>query len=56
MAYEINGTVIDENRQYSESEVRDIVGAPTIEEEQTCTCGKVLESCPQAYEHMSSGY
>lgn len=30
--------------------------APIQEEEQLCCCGKELESCPEAYVHMTSGF
>jgi hypothetical protein len=39
----------------SEAEVRSIVGAPTPEEEQTCSCGEDVNTCPDAYEHMTHG-
>jgi len=32
-----------------------MVGAPSIEEEKYCLCGEELESCPEAYVHMTSG-
>ncbi len=38
-----------------EAEVRDLVGAPTKEEEETCACGAPLEGCPDTYEHMTHG-
>ena len=39
----------------SESQIRDIVGAPSIEEENECLCGKQIEDCEDAYEHITSG-
>lgn len=39
----------------TESELRDLVGAPSIEESETCTCGAPLEGCPDNYEHMTHG-
>ena len=39
----------------TESQVRDIVGAPSIEESETCTCGDKLEECKDSYEHMTHG-
>ena len=39
----------------SEAEVRDIVGAPTREEEEYCICGDKIDECDDAYVHMSSG-
>jgi hypothetical protein len=40
---------------FTESEVRDIVGAPTREEEELCVCGDRIEDCKQGYEHMTHG-
>jgi len=39
----------------NESQVRDIVGAPTIEESEICACGDKLEECKDSYVHMTSG-
>jgi|TARA_R110002167_G_scaffold163971_3_gene360855 hypothetical protein len=39
----------------SESQVRDIVGAPTLEESITCVCGNKLNECNESYEHMTQG-
>jgi hypothetical protein len=39
----------------TESEMRDLVGAPSIQEEETCACGASLELCPDNYEHMTHG-
>jgi|TARA_B110000858_G_scaffold98979_1_gene113821 hypothetical protein len=37
--------------------VRDVVGAPTREEEEHCICGARLDnSTPDCYEHMTKGY
>tara|TARA_R100000700_G_C3115215_1_gene106522 strand:- start:421 stop:555 length:135 start_codon:yes stop_codon:yes gene_type:complete len=43
----------------SESEIRDLVGAPSIEEEIKykegyCCCG--VKDCPNAYEHATKGF
>ena len=40
----------------TENEVRAIVGAPDIEEEGKCICGKDLDDCEDAYSHMTQGY
>ena len=40
--------------KYTEEQIRAIVGAPTREEE-TCGCGEPLDTCPDAYEHMTHG-
>ena len=39
----------------TEDVVRDIVGAPTLEESITCVCGTKLNECEDSYDHMSSG-
>jgi len=39
----------------TEAEVRDLVGAPTIEEQETCACGDPVDTCPDNYEHMTHG-
>lgn len=43
------------NVTLSEDKVRDIVGAPSIEESETCECGKKLDQCKDSYEHMTHG-
>lgn len=43
-------------QKYTESQIRDLVGAPTIEEEQFCICGKRIDKCEDSYVHMTSGY
>ena len=39
----------------AEDQVRSIVGAPSIEESETCACGDKLEECKDSYVHMTSG-
>lgn len=39
----------------TEDYIRSFVGAPSKEEEELCTCGEELESCPDAYVHITSG-
>ncbi len=39
----------------SEDQVRDLVGAPTVEESRMCICGAQLDKCGDAYDHMSNG-
>ena len=39
----------------TEDQIRSAVGAPSIEEEGTCLCGKLIDDCDEAYEHMTSG-
>lgn len=39
----------------TEDVVRNIVGAPTLEESITCVCGEKLDECKDSYDHMTSG-
>ena len=39
----------------AEDQVRSIVGAPSIEESETCACGDKLKECKDSYEHMTHG-
>lgn len=39
----------------TEEQVRDIVGAPTLEESITCVCGDRLDECEDSYDHMTHG-
>jgi hypothetical protein len=48
-------SVRDGEQRYTESQIRDMVGAPSIEEDQVCGCGKDVKTCPDAYEHMTHG-
>jgi hypothetical protein len=43
------------NETLSEDQVRSIVGAPSIEEDKLCSCGKELDTCNESYEHMTHG-
>jgi hypothetical protein len=45
-----------EQPRLTEDQVRSIVGAPSVRESETCMCGRELNSCSDAYEHMSHGY
>ena len=48
-------SIRDGEQRYTEDQIRDMVAAPSIEEEKYCLCGEELESCPEAYVHMTSG-
>ena len=39
----------------TEAEIRAAVGAPSIEEEDTCMCGEPIDTCDDAYSHMTHG-
>ena len=39
----------------TEEQVRDIVGAPTLEESITGVCGDRLDECKDSYDHMTHG-
>lgn len=49
-------SIVNGEQTLSESQVRAMVGAPDIEEESKCICGKDLEECEDAYSHMTQGY
>lgn len=50
-------SVRDGEQRYTEAQIRDMVGAPSIEEEGYCICGKSLDEFdPECYSHMSQGY
>jgi hypothetical protein len=44
-----------ERKKLREDQVRSLVGAPSLEESEKCVCGKQLEDCNDAYEHMTHG-
>lgn len=48
-------SIRDGKQRYTEDQIRSMVGAPSNEEDGLCPCGKILESCPDSYVHMSSG-
>jgi hypothetical protein len=48
-------SIRDGEQRYTEDQIRSMVGAPSTEEEELCTCGEDLESCPESYVHMTSG-
>ena len=39
----------------TEAQIRDAVGAPSLEDEDECLCGKKNENCDEAYVHITSG-
>ena len=45
----------NEGDALSEAQIRDLVGAPTKEEQETCMCGDPVDTCPDAYSHMTQG-
>lgn len=47
---------MQEPPKLTEDQVRSLVGAPSVLESETCECGKSLNNCPEAYEHMTHGY
>ena len=51
-------SIIDGKQKFTESDIRDMVGAPTREEEENelCMCGEPLDTCPDAYSHVTMGY
>ena len=57
MNYELlaKQSIRDGEQRYTEDQIRAMVGAPSKEEEEICTCGDPLNSCPDSYEHMTHG-
>ena len=57
MNYELlaKQSIRDGEQRYTEDQIRAMVGAPSKEEEEICTCGDPLDSCPDSYEHMTHG-
>lgn len=45
----------DGEQRYTESQIRDLVGAPSLEEDGDCICGQAITDCNEAYVHMTSG-
>ena len=44
-------------QRYTEDQIRDLVGAPSIKESKTCICGKSLDEFnTDCYSHMAKGY
>ena len=39
-----------------EEEEKDLVDILEGREHEYCTCGRLTEECPDAYEHLSDGY
>ena len=50
-------SIRDGEHRYTEDQIRDMMGAPTVEESKTCICGKSLDEFdPECYSHMAKGY
>ena len=45
-----SSTIKDEGKE------KDHIDIPEGKEPEYCTCGKLTEECPDAYEHLSDGY
>ena len=48
-------SIVNGKQTLTEDQIRSMVGAPTREEEETCMCGDPIDTCPDAYEHMTHG-
>ena len=48
-------SIVGGEQKLTEDQIRDMVGAPTLEEEEYCICGDKIEDCPDGYVHMTSG-
>lgn len=50
-------SIRDGEQRYTEDQIRALMGAPSLEESDTCVCGKSLDEFdPDCYTHMSKGY
>lgn len=47
--------IVADYARFTEAQIRDLVGAPSIEEEDECLCGKKINECDEAYVHITSG-
>ena len=43
------------NKRYTESQIRDMVGAPSLKENELCICGDRIDYCVHSYDHMTQG-
>lgn len=48
-------SIVDGEQKLTEDQVRSMMGAPSKEEDETCMCGDPIDTCPDAYEHMTHG-
>ena len=48
-------SVRDGEQRFTEAQIRSMVGAPSIEEEELCLCGDKLNECDDSYGHMTHG-
>lgn len=48
-------SIVDGEQKLTEDQVRSMMGAPSKEEDDTCMCGDPIDTCPDAYEHMTHG-
>ena len=48
-------SVRDGEQRYTEEQIRSLVGAPSIEESNTCACGENINECDDAYSHITHG-
>jgi len=48
-------STVNGEQTLTEAEIRDMVGAPSPEEEKFCLCGELIDECDDAYVHMTSG-
>ena len=48
-------SVRDGEQRFTEAQIRSMVGAPSIEEDELCLCGDKLNECDDSYSHMTHG-
>ena len=48
-------SIRDGEQRYTEAQIRAIVGAPSLEENELCCCGDKIDDCADSYSHMTHG-
>ena len=50
-------SIRDGEQRYTEDQIRDMMGAPSVQESKTCVCGRSLDEFnSDCYDHMAKGY
>jgi len=48
-------SIRDGEQRYTESQIRDMVGSPSLQENELCCCGDKIDDCANSYDHMTHG-
>jgi len=48
-------SIRDGEQRYTEAQIRDMVGAPSLKENELCVCGDKIDDCANSYDHMTHG-